>query len=86
MNYQDSNTAKTNLDAETWVDRYGDYSCRFAIARVRNPSVAEDLVQETFLAALGSLKKFESRSSPQTWLTAILKQSIRERLDGSEQP
>jgi hypothetical protein len=34
------------------VDRYGDYLFRFAMLRLRDRSTAEDLVQETFLAAL----------------------------------
>lgn len=76
MNHENSNTEKTSLDPETWVDRFGDYLYRFAISRVRDPSVAEDLVQETFLAALGSIKSFASRSSPKTWLTGILKHKI----------
>lgn len=46
---------------------------RYAYARVRNQSVAEDLVQETFLAAVKGLDKFEGRSKERTWLTGILK-------------
>jgi RNA polymerase sigma-70 factor (ECF subfamily) len=64
------------LDPEVWVDRHGDYLYRFALARIKDPSVAEDLVQETFLAALGARKNFESRSAVRTWLTAILKHKI----------
>jgi RNA polymerase sigma-70 factor (ECF subfamily) len=41
--------------------------------RVNNPSVAEDLVQETFLAGIKSLKNFGGRSTLKTWLTGILK-------------
>ncbi len=65
---------------ETWVDRYGDYLYRFALARVKDPSLAEDLVQETFLAALKGRKKFQRRSTMQTWLTAILKHKIIDHL------
>ena len=76
MNPENATTEDATLNPETWVDRYGDYLYRFAISRVRDPSVAEDLVQETFLAALGSIKSFASRSSPKTWLTGILKHKI----------
>jgi RNA polymerase sigma-70 factor (ECF subfamily) len=55
MNQENSSTEKTALNPETWVDHYGDYLYCFAISRVRDPSVAEDLVQETFLAALDSI-------------------------------
>jgi RNA polymerase sigma-70 factor (ECF subfamily) len=64
------------LKPDTWVDRYGDYLFRFALARVKDPGVAEDLVQETFLAALRGLQNFKRRSSGHTWLTAILKHKI----------
>jgi RNA polymerase sigma-70 factor (ECF subfamily) len=37
----------------------------------RNRSVAEDIVQETFLAAIESSKKFQGRSSLYTWLCSI---------------
>jgi len=66
----------SSIDPEVWVDRHGDYLYRFALARIKDSSVAEDLVQETFLAALGARKNFESRSVVRTWLTAILKHKI----------
>ena len=65
------------MDApETWVDRYGDYLFRFAVARVKSVATAEDLVQDTFLAALNSRKNFQGRSSVRTWLVAILRHKI----------
>jgi len=68
---------KTSIDSpEDWVDQYGDFLYRFALSRVKNPSIAEDLVQETFLAALGARKNFQGRSSARTWLIAILKHKI----------
>jgi RNA polymerase sigma-70 factor (ECF subfamily) len=64
------------IDPHRWVDVYGDQLYRFAFARVQNRMVAEDLVQETFLAALAGGDGFEGRSSEKTWLTAILKHKI----------
>jgi RNA polymerase sigma-70 factor (ECF subfamily) len=64
------------LNPESWVDHYGDYLYRFALSRVKDPGVAEDLVQETFLAALRGLHNFKHRSSGHTWLIAILKHKI----------
>ena len=69
-----------NLDPETWVDQYGDYLYRFALARIKDHSVAEDLVQETFLAALHGRKNFKGRSAVKTWLPAILKHKILDLL------
>lgn len=61
---------------EQWVDQYGDTLYRYALLRVRNPDVAQDLVQETFLAALKSPQTFRNESAPQTWLIGILKHKI----------
>jgi RNA polymerase sigma-70 factor (ECF subfamily) len=61
---------------ETWVDQYGDGLYRFALARVKDASTAEDLVQETFVAAIRSQDSFKGKSSRRTWLTAILKYKI----------
>ena len=68
------------LNPETWVDEYGDSLYRFALARIQNPAVAEELVQETFLAALRSQNNFQGRSSAKTWLIAILKHKIIDHL------
>ncbi|MBW2437745.1 MAG: sigma-70 family RNA polymerase sigma factor [Desulfobacterales bacterium] len=61
---------------ESWVDNYGDFLYRFALARVKDQSIAEDLVQETFLAALRARENFQGQSTGRTWLTAILKHKI----------
>ena len=63
-------------DPSVWVDLYGDYLYRFALSRINDPALAEDLVQETFLAALKSRRHFKMRSAAKTWLTAILKHKI----------
>jgi len=61
---------------ESWVDQYGDFLYRFTLYRVKDPSIAEDLVQETFLAALKARKNFQGRSTARTWLIGILKHKI----------
>lgn len=63
-------------DPETWVDQYGDYLYRFALSRLQDRAAAEDLVQDTFLAALHARENFKGRSSVTTWLTRILKHKI----------
>lgn len=45
---------------------------RLAIARVGDPHRAEDLVQETLLAAIRARAPFAGRSRFRTWLTGIL--------------
>lgn len=45
-----------------------------------DPHTADDLTQETFLRALGSLHRFEGRSSARTWLLTIAKRSFVDSL------
>lgn len=63
-------------DPERWVDEHGDYLFKFAVIRLRDQTLAEDFVQETFLAALKGGKNFAGRSAERTWLTGILKNKI----------
>jgi RNA polymerase sigma-70 factor (ECF subfamily) len=45
-----------------------------------SPHLAEDLLQETFLAAFRCLADFEGRSSPRTWVHAIATNKFRDYL------
>jgi RNA polymerase sigma-70 factor (ECF subfamily) len=67
-------------DPAGWLDRHGDALYAFAVVRVRNKSTAEDLVQETLLAALSARAGFRGQSSERTWLTAILKNKVIDHL------
>jgi RNA polymerase sigma factor (sigma-70 family) len=64
------------LDPHRWVNNYADHLYTFAVFRVNDEELAQDLVQETFLAALQRVEKFEGRCTEKTWLTAILKNKI----------
>jgi len=46
------------MNPEEWVDEYGDALYRYALSRQVDPVAAQDLVQETFLAALKSQEHF----------------------------
>lgn len=61
---------------ERMVDAYAVDLYRFARARVSDADAAEDLVQETFVAAVRAFSSFRGRSSERTWLTGILKHKI----------
>jgi RNA polymerase sigma-70 factor (TIGR02943 family) len=63
-------------DPSVWVDEHGDYLFRYATFRIRDASVAEDIVQETLLAALQAYHNFAGRGSERTWLVGILKHKI----------
>ena len=71
-----ANEIKYSCDPNGWVEAYSDELFRFAYFRVSNREQAEDLVQETFLSALGSLTKFRFDCSEKTWLYNILKNKI----------
>lgn len=58
------------------MESYGDFLFRYAVSRVRNEAAAEDMVQETFLAALKSRESFTGQSSERTWLVGILRHKI----------
>lgn len=63
-----------------WLSRYGDALYRYALARLRRSHEAEEVVQETLLAAFKTRHQFQGRSQPRTWLTGILKRKILDRL------
>ena len=63
-------------DPSTWVAQHGDALFRYALMKMRDESLAEDMVQETFLAALKARENFSGNSSEKTWLIGILKHKI----------
>ncbi len=63
-------------DAAAWLVEHGDALFRYARSRVGNRDVAEDLVQEAFLAGLQSQDRFQGRATVRTWLLSILRHKI----------
>ncbi len=61
---------------EHWLDLYGDVLYRFSLSRVHDPAIAEDLVQETLLAAWKAKVNYAGKASERTWLIGILKHKI----------
>lgn len=76
----DANEPADQFDPASWVDRHGQVLYRYALARVRKPEVAEDLVQEALLAALNAQHRFQGQSTERTWLIGILKHKIIDHL------
>jgi RNA polymerase sigma-70 factor (TIGR02943 family) len=64
------------LNPNKWIDLYADYLFNYTISRVNDREMAQDLVQETFLAGLKSMKNFKGEASERTWLISILKRKI----------
>jgi RNA polymerase sigma factor (sigma-70 family) len=57
-------------------DQCGDDLYRYALSRIGQSEVAEDVVQDTLLAAIKGLGRFDRRSSEKTWLLSIPKRKI----------
>jgi len=70
------------------IQQHRSYLLRYAVLQLRNPEQAEDVVQETLLAALEGRARFAGGSSLKTWLTGILKHKILDaiRRKSREQP
>lgn len=64
------------LNPKHWIDRYADHLYHYAIARVYNSEIAEDLIQDCFLSAYKARESFKGESTERTWLFAILKRKI----------
>ena len=64
------------INPNKWIDLYSDYLFNYTISRVSDREIAQDLVQDTFLAALKSMKNFKGEASERTWLISILKRKI----------
>jgi len=74
-------TNPATIDASCdWLTAHGDYLFNLAVSQLRDASVAEDMVQETFLAALKARDRFAGTSSTRTWLVGILRHKIFDHL------
>src|SRR6185295_7392271 len=63
-------------DVAAQIPTHRAYLLRVAMLQLRNNEAAEDVVQDTLLAALQGAAGFSGKSSVKTWLTGILKHKI----------
>jgi RNA polymerase sigma-70 factor, ECF subfamily len=63
-------------DLTAQFDAHRSYLLRVARLQLRNDELAEDVVQDTLVAALQGAAGFSGKSSVRTWLTGILKHKI----------
>jgi hypothetical protein len=59
------------LDPKRWVEEHGDVLFGFVAARVRDRVIAQDLVQETFLAAIKASEGFAGRTGSKAGKSAL---------------
>lgn len=65
-----------NENLSEWVKKYTSELLNWAYHKTSSMEIAEDLVQETFLAAAEKFQTFKHDSSPKTWLFSILNHKI----------
>jgi len=63
---------KDDRAAEQLLDRYGGAMKRLAFSLVGSAAVADEVVQETWIAVLRGVDRFEGRCSLKTWIFSIL--------------
>ncbi|NCT10415.1 MAG: sigma-70 family RNA polymerase sigma factor [Flavobacteriia bacterium] len=61
---------------ENWVHQFSDELFSWALYKTSSKETAEDLVQETFLAAFHKIDTFQGKSQPKTWLFSILNNKV----------
>src|SRR5258707_9107950 len=69
---------ETSHTIELWVEQYTESMYSWAFYKTSGKETAEDLVQDTFLAACQQLPGFKGESSPKTWLFSILNNKIND--------
>ena len=69
-------TGPLTSDFRSQVEGMRTYLVRYASLQLRDADAAQDVVQETLLAALAGEQTYASRSNLRTWLTGILKHKI----------
>ena len=60
----------------TQLETHRRYLLRIATLQLRDNALAEDVVQDTLVAALQGEKSYSGKSSVKTWLTGILKHKV----------
>lgn len=58
------------------LEQLRTYLLRYAVLQLRDPALAEDVVQETLLAVLNARSQFSGKSAYKTWVVGILKHKI----------
>ncbi len=75
MNNPGVSSSRT-IDPDGWVTNHSDVLFRYALTRLKDRHAAEEVVQDTFLAALKAAERFSGKSTERTWLVGIMKHKI----------
>jgi RNA polymerase sigma-70 factor (ECF subfamily) len=72
-------TAKENIDLNGLMDTYSNMLLRIATLMLKDPRMAEDAVQETFLHLYSSFGNYRGEAGIKTYLSKILINECRQR-------
>ncbi len=75
MNNKNKISSK-ETNPQIWIEKYRESLFKYALYRLRDADLAEESIQETFLAALQSRKGYQGLATEKTWLISILKRKI----------
>lgn len=67
---------KINGLSSKQIDELRQQMLKFAYLQIKNPDIAEDMVQEALVSALHNITHFKRQAALKTWVFAILKNKI----------
>lgn len=67
----DAETKRTVVSSDEIIRKYIDMVYRLALSRMKDKSMADDVVQEVFLRYISSQRKFESDEHIKAWLIRV---------------
>ena len=70
------NQENAKITLENWINQFSDELFSWALYKTSSKETAEDLVQETFMAAFHKMNTFQEKSKPKTWLFSILNNKV----------
>jgi len=73
---QNGDTSLAKINPEKWVENHEKFLYKYAIPRVKDDTIARDLIQDTFEGALIGINRYKGDATERTWLVGILKNKI----------
>ncbi len=71
MEISNEKESLTEMDLERWMNDYGNHLLRLCTLYLKDKTLAEDALQDTYIRAWEHRSSFEGRSGEKTWLTKI---------------
>ena len=71
-----ANVNNSSPESDILLEEHGDFLFRYAMIRLREENLAEEVVQETLLKAIKNFSTFRGEAALRTWLVQILRNEI----------